>query len=92
MKALVLLKITSGEVKEACSALQKLKSVVESWALFGRYDAVAIIQAENLEEIGQIVASEIQPISGVVETVPCLIVEHASQLKTEQQKEALDGT
>lgn len=75
MKALVLVKFTSLETKDAYRHLRTLKPVIETHLLYGRYDAVAIIQAGNLDEIKQIIFSDIQPISGVVETMPCLIVE-----------------
>ncbi len=75
MKALVLVKFTSLETKDAYSHLKTLKPVLETHLLYGRYDAVAIIKAGNLDEIKQIIFCDIQPIPGVVETMPCLIVE-----------------
>jgi len=75
MKAIVLIKFTSLETREAYRHLKHLRSVVESYMVYGRYDAVAIIQANNLEEIRRILFTDIQPIPGVVETMPCLIAE-----------------
>jgi DNA-binding Lrp family transcriptional regulator len=75
MKAIVLIKFTSLENREAYRLLKNLKSVIETYIIYGRYDAVAIIQATNLEEIRRIIFAEIQPIPGVVETMPCLIAE-----------------
>jgi DNA-binding Lrp family transcriptional regulator len=75
MKAIVLIKFTSLENREAYRLLKSLKPVIESYIVYGRYDAVAIIQATNLEEIRSIIFAEIQPIPGVVETMPCLIAE-----------------
>lgn len=75
MKAIVLIKITSLETRDAYKQLKRLKTVIESYMVYGRYDAVVILQAQNLEEIRRIIFSEIQPIPGVIETMPCLIVE-----------------
>jgi DNA-binding Lrp family transcriptional regulator len=75
MKAIVLIKFTSLENREAYRHLKCLKSVIETYIVYGRYDAVAIIQANNLEEIRRIIFAEIQRIPGVVETMPCLIAE-----------------
>ncbi|MEW5867647.1 MAG: Lrp/AsnC ligand binding domain-containing protein [Chloroflexota bacterium] len=75
MKAIVLLKLTSIESRDAYCRLTQLASVKESFVVYGRYDAVVIIQAENLEEIRRIILSEIQIIPGVIDTLPCLIVE-----------------
>jgi DNA-binding Lrp family transcriptional regulator len=62
-------------MREAYRSLKGLKSVSESSMTFGRYDAMVIINAESLEEVRRIVVSEIQPISGVTETLTCLTVE-----------------
>ncbi len=42
---------------------------------FGPYDAVAIIQADDVNHLGRILADAIQPIPGVTETLTCLAVE-----------------
>jgi DNA-binding Lrp family transcriptional regulator len=75
MKALVLVKFTSLETRDAYRLLKDLDQVVESCMVYGRYDAAVIIEAENLEQIKYIILSRIQPIPGVIETMPCLIVE-----------------
>ncbi|MCC7129475.1 MAG: hypothetical protein IT297_03660 [Anaerolineae bacterium] len=49
--------------------------MIESCMVYGRYDAMAVIEANSLEEIRKIIFLEIQPIPGVIETMPCLMVE-----------------
>ncbi len=75
MKAIVLVKFASLETRNAYRLLKCLKPVTESYMIYGRFDAVAFIQGASLDEIRNIVLSEIQPIPGVIETMPCLIVE-----------------
>jgi DNA-binding Lrp family transcriptional regulator len=75
MKAIVLVKFTSLESRDSYLILKQLKSVTESYMVYGRFDAVVFIQADSLEEIRRIILSEIQPIPGVIETLPSLIVE-----------------
>lgn len=75
MKAIVLIKISSLETRDAYCHMKCLEPVIESYMIYGRYDVVAIIEARNLEDIRRIIFSEIQPIPGVIETMPCLIVE-----------------
>lgn len=75
MKALILIKFTSVETREAYCHLKGLKSVSESYMVYGRFDAVAFVQAKNLEEIRRIILTEIHPIPGVIETLPCILVE-----------------
>jgi hypothetical protein len=75
MKAIVLVKFASLETRTAYRLLKCLKPVTESYMVYGRFDAVAFIQGGSLDEIRHIILSEIQPIPGVLETMPCLIVE-----------------
>lgn len=82
MKAIVLVKFTSLESKDSYLILRNLKSVTESYMVYGRFDAAVFIQADSLEDIRRIILSEIQPIPGVIETLPSLIVE--DQVPSEQ--------
>lgn len=85
MKAIVLIKFTSLNVLEGYRQLKRLASVTEAYMVYGRYDAVAMIQADTLEQVRQIILSEIQPIPGVIETMPCLILEDETQPERSKQ-------
>lgn len=75
MKALILVKIASLETRQAYRLLKNLDSVIESYVIYGRYDVALILQAKNLESIRQIIFSEIQPIAGVMDILPCIMAE-----------------
>lgn len=75
MKAFVLIKIRAGDVKEVVRQLRKTDAVVEAHMTFGPYDAVAVIDATDLGAIGSLIASSIQPIPGVEQTLTCLAVD-----------------
>jgi DNA-binding Lrp family transcriptional regulator len=75
MKAIVLIKFNTGDLKDAFNDLKRLRSVTEAHLTFGPYDAIAIVHSDNLKSLGQIVASEIQLIPGLVETCTCLMVD-----------------
>ena len=75
MKAIVLIKFNTGDLKDAFNDLKRLPSVTEAHLTFGPYDAIAIVQAENLKSLGKIVARDIQLIPGLVETCTCLMVD-----------------
>lgn len=75
MKAYVLIDIRTGAVKEVVKNLNRLEKVVEAHMTFGPYDAVAVIEAGDVAEIGSIIYSEIQPIPGVLDTLTCLAVD-----------------
>jgi DNA-binding Lrp family transcriptional regulator len=83
MKAIVLVKFTSLEYRDSYLTLKRLKSVTESYMVYGRFDAAVFIQADSLEEIRRIILSEIQPIPGVIETLPSLLVEDQVSIEKE---------
>jgi DNA-binding Lrp family transcriptional regulator len=75
MKAYVLIKIRVGDVKDVVRQLRKTDKIVEANMTFGPYDAVAVLEAADLGTIGNLIASTIQPIPGVEQTLTCLAVE-----------------
>jgi len=75
VKAFVLIKIRTGEVELVLRDLYRIQSLVDAYMTFGPHDAIAMIEAENLKQIGQIVYSEIQPIPGVLQTLTLLAIE-----------------
>jgi uncharacterized protein with GYD domain len=42
---------------------------------FGPFDAIAVVEADDVNAIGRIMATAIQPIPGISETLTCLAVE-----------------
>jgi DNA-binding Lrp family transcriptional regulator len=76
MKAYILIEIRTGEIGEVVKHLKRVEGVTEANMTFGPYDAVAVVEAEDVNEIGHIIASGIQPIPGVLETLTCLSIEN----------------
>ncbi|MFT3894723.1 MAG: Lrp/AsnC ligand binding domain-containing protein [Anaerolineales bacterium] len=75
MKAYILIKVRSGEVKTVVNELRKLKDVVEANMTFGPYDAVVVMEASDIGLLGSLIASSIQSIPGVDQTLTCIAVD-----------------
>lgn len=75
MKAYVLINIRTGDVKEVVKNLRRVQGVIEANMTFGPYDAVAVIETEDINGVGTILASAIQPIPGILDTLTCLAVD-----------------
>ncbi len=75
MKAYVLINIRKGEGVAVVRQLRRIEGVVEGNFTFGPYDAVAVVQAEDIKKVGSIVHDDIQPIPGVLDTLTCLAVD-----------------
>lgn len=74
MKAYILIHIQTGEIGEVLKQLRTVKGVAQADMTFGEYDAVALVEAPDLQKLGHLVAWEIQAIPGVQETQTCLAV------------------
>jgi len=72
--AFVLIETAVGRTKEVVSALKKTKGVKSVNTVTGPYDIIALIEAENLNEIGDLITGKIHDISGISRTVTCLTV------------------
>ncbi len=75
MKAYILIKIRSGEVSSVVRELRKSDKVIEANMTFGPYDAVAVIESPDISTLGSLIASSIQPIPGVEQTLTCIAVD-----------------
>lgn len=75
MKAYVLLTARTGEVTAIVRQLKRIKGVLDAHITFGPYDAVAVVEANDVKGIGDVVHKEIHPIPGVLDTLTCLAVD-----------------
>lgn len=75
MKAFVLINVRMGQIEEVVKHLRRSEKVIEAHMTFGPYDAVAVVNVKDLNELGKLLSSVIQPIPGVTETLTCLAAE-----------------
>ena len=75
MKAFVLINIRTGEIYDVIHQLQKIPQIKDVNMTFGPYDAVAIVESKDIDDLGKILAGLVQPIPGIEETLTCLAVE-----------------
>ncbi len=78
MKSIVLLQTGQGEAGAVLERLKRLSVVSECCTPFGRYDAAALIEAETLEDLWQIIRVELNRVRGVEGCLPCLIADEMS--------------
>jgi DNA-binding Lrp family transcriptional regulator len=75
MKAYILIKIRTGEVKPVVKQLRKIESVKSAEMTFGPYDAIAVVENGDVSQLGSLLATVIQPIPGIEQTLTCLAVD-----------------
>ena len=69
VKAFVLIKTRPTTAKATVHEVKKVDGVTEAEALWGIYDAVAVVEARNLDELDIIVCHRIKTIETIVDTV-----------------------
>ena len=75
MKAFVLLTARTGDITAVVRQLKRVEGVLDAHITFGPYDAVAVIETDDVKKIGAVVHGEIHPIPGVLDTLTCLAVD-----------------
>ena len=73
-KAFILIETAVGRNKEVVGSIKQIKGVKSVDTVTGPYDVIAIVEAENLNDIGDIVTGKIHPIAGISRTVTCLAI------------------
>ena len=73
-KAYVLIETQIGKTKEVVEAVRNIQEVVSVDVVTGPYDAIAVLQAETLNDIGDLIVGKVHPVSGISRTVTCLAV------------------
>ena len=73
-KAYVLIETAVGKTKDVLQSLQQVKGIREADAVTGEYDIVAVIEAENLNSIGELVTGNIHTVGGIQRTTTYLAV------------------
>ena len=64
----ILIKAAPALEHEVYNKLSKVPLIIELQPLFGEYDLMAKIEAENFEKLGEIVIDKIRSIKGVIDT------------------------
>jgi len=72
MKAYILINVRPGHITEVIKLVRSLDVVVEAHMTFGPYDGIIKVEAEDLKQMGKLIAEDIQPIPGILETLTCI--------------------
>jgi len=73
-KAYVLVETAVGKTRDVAAALQQIQGTRSVDIVTGPYDIIAIIEADTLNDVGDMVTSKIRPIPGIARTVTLLAI------------------
>jgi len=74
VNAYILIEAEGGKAGNACMTIRKIPNVKKADAVTGMYDIIVLVEAENLEDLGELVVSKIQTIDGVRKTQTAIVV------------------
>ncbi len=72
--AYVLIQTEVGRAEKVATAARHLAGVIAADNVAGPYDVIVKAEAESLDELGRLVASEIQKVDGITRTFTCPII------------------
>ncbi len=75
VKAYILIEAQVGKTRDVVRALRKLEGVASADSVTGPYDAIATIEKETVDEIGDLVTSKLNSINEIARAVTCLRME-----------------
>ena len=73
-RAFILIETSVGKTQDVVIALRDVNEIESVDAVTGPYDVITIIEAPDLNTVGNVVTSSIHTINGVLRTVTCLAV------------------
>lgn len=73
IQAYVFIRVLKGNANAVLRGVSRIKGVKSARIVTGRYDVVAFVEAESLEEIGKLVASKIHRVRGVLSTETAVV-------------------
>jgi DNA-binding Lrp family transcriptional regulator len=77
-RAYVLIESEVGKAKSVADGLKKLEfsdtRVVSVDAVTGPFDVIALLEADDLDNVGRAITDAIQQVDGVQRTTTCLVI------------------
>lgn len=74
VQAFVLIQTDSGRASEVARAIGELDGVSSSEAVTGPYDVIVSAEAADVDALGHLVVTQIQPVPGIVRTLTCPVI------------------
>jgi DNA-binding Lrp family transcriptional regulator len=74
-KAFVLIETAVGKTKEVVAKIRQLKGVTSVDLVTGPYDAIAIVEAEDLNAVGNLITGKFRVAAGISRTVTCVVLQ-----------------
>ncbi len=72
VKPFVLIEVSVGKIREIISSLRGIEEVQSAAMVTGPYDVIAVVTANDMQEVAELVTGKIQNLRGVTKTITCV--------------------
>ena len=72
--AYILIQTEVGKAAQVARAIVDLTGVQQAQAVTGPYDVIVRAEAQNIDELGQLVVARVQAVNGITRTLTCPVV------------------
>ncbi len=73
-RAYILIETSVGSTQSVADELRAIKQMKQVDMVTGPFDIIAVVEADNLVDIGGIVATKMHKVTGIVKTITSLAV------------------
>jgi DNA-binding Lrp family transcriptional regulator len=74
VEAYILVQTEVGKAADVARQISKVNGVTQAEDVTGPYDVIVRAQADNVDELGRLVAAGIQAVPGITRTLTCPVV------------------
>ena len=72
--AYILIQTEVGKAAQVAKDILDITGVQHAQAVTGPYDVIVRAEAQNIDELGQLVAARVQAVAGITRTLTCPVV------------------
>ncbi|HEY8471297.1 MAG TPA: Lrp/AsnC ligand binding domain-containing protein [Natronosporangium sp.] len=74
VQAYILIQTEVGKARDVAAAISQIQGVARVDAVTGPYDVIVLAEARNVDELGKMIVSQVQLVSGITRTLTCSVV------------------
>jgi len=74
VQAYILVQTEVGKAADVAKEIAKITGVTQAEDVTGPYDVIVRAEADNVDELGRLVAAGVQSIEGITRTLTCPVV------------------
>ena len=71
LRSYVLIQTATGRATDVAGAVRGESGVISAEAVTGPYDVIVLVEAKDIDAVGQLILTEIQSVESIVRTLTC---------------------